>query len=559
MNLFEAAWIPVRRASGARTRIAPFQLTDTADEDPVASLDAPRADFNGALVQFLVGLVQTAWALGDEDWDPDEMLWNPPAPTTLHEKFAPLQHAFDFDGEGPRFMQDLTLGPADTPTVNDIAALLIDAPGEQTIKRNTDHFVKRGGVYALCHDCAAAALTTLMINAPAGGAGQRTSLRGGGPLTTLVLYQAETDDHPPRTLWRDIACNVLSRAEAPSAAPGQPTTLESVFPWLVPQAGTQKPGPKAETQPLDVHPLHLYWAMPRRIRLDFEHAMRGTCDLCNRPDQPLVSRYLTKNYGLNYKGPWRHPLSPYYTSKPGEPPLPVHAVPDGLGYRHWLGWTLGSSDGNRTTSAAQVVSAAINRDVEAPLRLWAFGFDMDNMKARGWYEGTFPLFRLPPELPQAHKYLADIVAQLLAPANVAAQALRMNLRDLWFGGGEARGDLRFVDASFWSTTERGFFARLQEAGRLVRDHDGSPSPALTLSLREAWIDDLRRVTRGLFDRHAANGDIAACHPERLAMAHRGLERQLDLPLKKAAGIPVPDAPARRRKRGTAATQPSQEA
>lgn len=548
MNLLEAAWIPVRRTSGAHARIAPFQLTDDAGGDHIVALDAPRADFNGALAQFLMGLVQTAWALGEGDWDPDEMLWNPPAPAVVHTKFEPLQHAFEFDGDGPRYLQDLTLSDADQPTTNAIAALLIDAPGEQTVKHNIDHFVKHDGVRGLCADCAAAALTTLMLNAPAGGAGQRTSLRGGGPLTTLVVYQPETTDYPPRTLWRDIACNLLTRSEAQVPAPGQPMGLEAVFPWLAPQTRTQKPGAKAETQPLDVHPLHVYWAMPRRIRLDFQHAAQGVCDLCGQPDRLLVSRYITRNYGLNYKGPWRHPLSPYYSAKPGESPLPVHAGSDGLGYRHWLGWVLGSADGTRNVMPARVVSAALSRDAEAPLRLWAFGYDMDKMKARGWYEGTFPLFRLPPSFTDAHKHLGDIVAQLLAAASLAAFALRIHLRDVWFGAGEARGNLGFIDASFWSATERAFFQHLQEAAALVRAHDGWPSPEQTLPLREAWVGELRRGAFSLFHRYAASGNVEACHPERLADAHRKLQRQLGTPLQKAAGIPVSEAPTRRRQR-----------
>jgi len=62
MNLLEKSWIPVRRASGQRLWIAPYQITDGIGQDPIVALDAVRPDFNGALIQFLIGLVQTAWA-----------------------------------------------------------------------------------------------------------------------------------------------------------------------------------------------------------------------------------------------------------------------------------------------------------------------------------------------------------------------------------------------------------------------------------------------------------------------------------------------------------------
>src|SRR5690606_17995322 len=160
---------------------------------------------------FLIGLVQTAWVLGGKAWDREQMLVVPPAPEDLADAFAPWVHAFELDGEGPRFMQDLTLSAADKPAENGVAALLIESPGEQASERNTDHFIKRDQAGSMCVHCAAMALFTLMTNAPSGGAGHRTSLRGGGPLTTVLLYQPDHDydpDAPQPALWRDIASNV---------------------------------------------------------------------------------------------------------------------------------------------------------------------------------------------------------------------------------------------------------------------------------------------------------------------------------------------------------------
>ena len=51
-----------------------------------------------------------------------------------------------------------------------IEKLLIDSPGEKTLKENTDHFVKRERVKQLCPCCTTMALLTLQINAPGGGA-----------------------------------------------------------------------------------------------------------------------------------------------------------------------------------------------------------------------------------------------------------------------------------------------------------------------------------------------------------------------------------------------------
>ena len=104
-------------------------------------------------------------------------------------KFARVAHAFDLDGPGPRFLQDLD--PLEGADDKEIAALLIDAPGAQTLRNNADLFVKRGGAPVLSRATAAMALCTLNAYAPSGGAGHRTSLRGGGPMTTLVVADHE--------------------------------------------------------------------------------------------------------------------------------------------------------------------------------------------------------------------------------------------------------------------------------------------------------------------------------------------------------------------------------
>lgn len=525
MNLLEERWIPIRRASGLAERIAPHEVTDRIDTDPVVALNAPRPDFNGALIQFVIGLVQTAWVRADNFWDRDEMLWSPPATDELARLFAPLKDAFHLDGDGPRFMQDLTLKPDDSPARNEISALLIDFPGAQAIEKNADHFVKRGSGGALCPHCAAAALFCLMTNAPSGGAGHRTSLRGGGPLTTLVSYVPITSQHPPSALWRDVACNILEgTAFAPRSAHFDPLR---VFPWL--RSIQQTTGKSGEVQPLDVSRLQAYWAMPRRIRLLFDHGTAVHCALCANETPDSIRHYDTKNYGLNYKGPWRHPLSPYYRNKPTDPFLPVHPQSDGIVYRHWLGWVLGSRRPGREIVPAEAVHAFHSSRVEpGQLRLWAFGYDMDNMKARCWYEATFPLFDFPGDQggsAQTTEMVASIVDALIAAAESTVQFLRFALRDAWMGSGELRGDLGFVEASFWNGTQREFFEVVEQVIGLLRRR-GPAAYDDSASLRRGWLTVVQRSALRLFDELAARGNIEAGNPAKLAAAYRGLRRQL---------------------------------
>lgn len=525
MNLLTAAWMPVRDREGRRHWIRPDQLADFA----WLAFDADRPDFNGALAQFAIGLLQTTTPIDNAiTWR--RLLKAPPKASELQQWFAPVAHAFELDGDGARFMQDIDLG-ADGVAVNDIDALLIESPGEQTVKNNADHFVKRAQVRGLCPACTALALFTLQLNAPAGGAGHRTGLRGGGPLTTLVMAADDTG------LWQQLWLNVRPLpdflAHGGDAAQHAP---QRCFPWLGPLSALQEPTSNSELAQSQMHPAHVFWAMPRRIRLDMGDRAGGTCDLCARAAAALISRYATKNYGLNYKGGWNHPLSPYYESK--EIWLPLHPQPDGLGYRHWLAWVLGVSSERQTTRAATVVQRAMDLDrrtLGGPLRLWAFGYDMDNMKARCWYESTLPVYDLAGCSPDARQGVQAEVGRWLAGADLASRYLRDAVKNAWFGA-DARGDFSHIDAAFWSGTEPAFYAELREL--ITSTRDGVERPPLPT--REAWHSILVRTAIRLFDGDfVGSGLVDRQNPRRAALAQRQLRQSLHGPkLRQALGLPV---------------------
>jgi CRISPR system Cascade subunit CasA len=173
MNLISEPWIPVRRADGSRDKIAPCQTTDHVgtDKSPIVAIASPRPDFDGALAQFLIGLLQTTCT------PPNKGIWRqwrrePPSAEELKSRFSDVSFAFELEGERA-FMQDFT--PSELTNELDIAALLIEAPGDQTLEQNKDHFIKRDLVERLCPQCVAMALLTLQINAPSGGRGYRCS------------------------------------------------------------------------------------------------------------------------------------------------------------------------------------------------------------------------------------------------------------------------------------------------------------------------------------------------------------------------------------------------
>lgn len=532
MNLLEEAWIPVRTAQGSRIRIRPCQLGDPS----LAAFDADRADFNGALIQFAIGLLQTTSpAKNSLQWK--RLLATPPDEATLQSWFDPHAPAFDLDGDGARFMQDFDLRATDGDAVT-IGSLLIESPGENTVKNNGDHFVKRDQIRFLCPHCAGLALFTLQTNAPSGGAGNRTGLRGGGPLTTLLMAHSGTG--APAPLWHTLWLNVMDLVTLREIG-GDDTREEPfhVFPWMAGIGRIQKVG--GETAPPQVHPLHVYWAMPRRIRLDFDAVTAGCCDLCGRVSERRVQQYVARPHGLNYKGPWRHPLSPYYQAKEGM--LPMHPQPGGLGYRHWLGLVLGMANERRQVEPAVTVASFLRAAprLGIPLRLWAFGYDMDNMKARCWYESTMPLHELGECEAATQARIRQAVGTWIAGAELAGSYLRTAVKDAWFSR-DARGDFSHVDASFWSRTESEFYLLLRELFGIVRAGAATPFESLT----ERWLVRLQRHVLVLFDAEwVGTGPIERQNPARVAKAHEQLRKSLFGPkLRAALELPVEAKPAR---------------
>ena len=494
-NLLAEPWLPVLRRSGAMERIPPWRITDRIATDPFIAFAWPRPDFNGAAHELLIGLLSTTAAPEDDDawkdwWD------NPPASNVLEQRFSTAAHAFDLDGPGPRFMQDLD--PLDDADGKDVAALLIDTPGAQTLRNNADLFVKRGAAPVLCRASAAMALFTLSTYAPSGGAGHRTSLRGGGPMTTLIVA-----DHPQRgqTLWGRLWPNVESRQHIDErSVESRPIEdPETIFPWLAP---TRTSNPKAggrPTTPADVHPLQVYWGMPRRIRLRFEEAQGRRCGLTAANDSVVVASYRTRNYGANYSEGFQHPLTPYYRQNAKATiSLPVHPALGGISYRLWPGVVVASKD--KLREPAQAIRDWLNdRGREtAESRFVAFGYDMDNMKARAWMEGEMPLLRFDDV---TRDWLADFIRRATAGANAVARLVTGAVKSaLYDRPKDASGDFGFIAERFFRDTEGAFQAVLSDLVPAIRATPGTDGPVAEALQR--WAPVMAKAALRLFDEYA---------------------------------------------------------
>lgn len=511
MNLIRDAWLPVIRASGKMDRIAPWQVAEKGD--PVKDFASPRPDFQGALYQFLIGLLQTCFPPADHDeWC--EYWEAPPDSEALRDKFNTVAHAFGLECGSefpppPAFLQDPCL---DAEERKGIAALLIEAPGDKTVRDNLDHFIKRGNVKAACLSCTATALFTLQTNAPAGGRGHRVGLRGGGPLTTLVLPDYET------ALWHRLWLNVL---DTENFTRGIDKPDPYVFPWVGQVRISDITG--ADTRPEDGHPLQVYWGMPRRVKLIVPTDEYGVCDLCGTPDTKVVRDYVTRRYGVNYEGEWIHPLSPYrFDPKKEKPPISAKGQEGGIGYRHWVALVLAHSEkDNCAAKIVRIYMAERSRALGSQrfARLWCFGYDMDNMKARCWYDQTLPLFSLNDGQRENLFHWAN---DMINAASDVSDILRGQIKVAWFRQpGDAKGDTRFIAAAFWQRSESTFYDLLGMLAALPGDQRLAPP-----EIFDAWAKKILDLAYALFDEWVMAGPAEDLDMKRIVSARLGLKNRM---------------------------------
>jgi CRISPR system Cascade subunit CasA len=511
-SLLTSQWLPVRRLGGEIEWIAPAAITSGAADNPIVAFAWARPDFDLAAHELLIGLLAVVLPpRDDEDWE--GRFLSPPSEAELATAFAPYEQAFWLDGERPRFLQDFeTLEGEARP----VEALLIDAPGENALKKNTDLIVKRGGAKILSRRAAAMALYTLQQFAPSGGAGHRTSLRGGGPLVTLAQPGA-IEGAPPATLWQKLWLNT-PEGESPAAK-----DLNKIFPWLTKTVTSAKGETLHES---DSHPLHAFFGMPRRIRLQFEkNDAKAPCDLTGHVDDFIVTGFVTRPYGVNY-GLWRHPLTPYYRVKQNAEALPVHAPEGRLGYRQWLGLVYRNVDETRLPAKIIIDACkrlkALEKDLDAPQwhgnpQLLAGGFAMDNMKPLAFAESEMPLHLAPDDLANA---IGELASQFVAASRIVDQALGVALRIALFGeNSKFSSDTTPLDAPrerLWDETEPAFHQRLDAAVEAAGD------AAKREALKELWRGKLASTALRIFDDVAPLDDLDKINPKPVIAARKML-------------------------------------
>ena len=442
INLISDPWIPVHRRSGPDI-IRPDEIA----QGDVERFDWPRPDLNLACHELLIGLIYLACPPEDKDEDDRR---SPPDQPALQKALTPLTPAFNLLGEGPRFLQDRDEleGEPNPPDM-----LFIDSAGASTAKKNADLMVRRDRYKRLSLPLAAMALYTLQAFAPSGGAGNRTSMRGGGPMVTLVKPQGQG-------LWPLIWANV------PYGARLDAKELD-VLPWMRPTATSEKGQVVVPDRATDGPQPEMFFGQPRRLRLVAEG--------------DVVTGVIQRPYGANY-AQWVHDLSPYYEDARGQK-LPLHPKPEPFGYRNWRGVIL-QTDKRRCPANLENYRKAQGG---ARVNLIVAGWAMDNMKPLDFLWSEQPVFTLSPEAESA-------VVAMIEAAEQAGFALATCIRDGAAGESEtATGAAKAAQTAFFDRTQRDFVNRVAALSK-----GRPPDP-------EGWLTVLRGVALTLFDNHVLPG------------------------------------------------------
>ncbi len=474
MNLITDPWIPVHLKNGERHIIRPHEMADASIAEP----DWPRPDLNVACLELLIGLIFIADPPSDdEDWETRQQ----PDIDRLGRKLLAIKDAFNLSGDGPRFMQDLEVleGDANPPDM-----LFIDSAGANTAKNNADLMVRRERYAALNPHLAAIALFAFQAFAPSGGAGNRTSMRGGGPMTTLVDSE--------EGLWATVWANMPY---------GKAQDIK-VLPWMRPTrvSDNNKP-PTFPDNPNEVT-AETFFGMPRRLRLVFDQTEQ-------------IIGVIQRPYGTNYTG-WNHPLTPYYQMKEGSEWLPKHPTAGAFGYRNWLGIVAASIGENKLRHRAACVEIWQSRLRGRPTaRLLVAGWAMDNMKPLDFVLSSQPLH-----------VLADnqslFLGAMIGAAEIFSNALRSALQTV-FADGESRDARR---EEFYLETQGPF----EDCVAALCGGETTQSIAIR------WRDHMRNVARKIFD-EAALPALTERRPEeieRIVEASRFLNATLNGATKQGA-------------------------
>ncbi len=286
MNLLEDAWIPVR-ANGGTGPFRQISYEELLCGDGNWQVSLPRDDLEMACVQLLICMTQVIFLPRDDR----EMRDRHDAPLdseSYTKAIVPYRAWFDLNHPVHPFMQ--TRGVKGGPT--SVQKLLPGMP-EKTSTAPSAHcfFNEVDEVEYASGAIAAIALFNQASNSPSFGGGFKGSLRGGSPITTLVV-----GDDLRGTMWR----NVLTRERVHEQLPGyEPDPARDKPTWVEPIKRDQK------IAAMTIGLLRgLFW-QPAHIEL-VSAEKNTTCGVLNITG-PAFMGFRKEKFSFTVEGIWPHP------------------------------------------------------------------------------------------------------------------------------------------------------------------------------------------------------------------------------------------------------------
>jgi len=569
-NLLTDAWIPVRG------RNKPVTVSEIVQPD-ILALDAPRADFNAALMQFLIGILQTVFApRNPREWR--KYFASPPSENELQEKLDEIKPAFYLDGSGLRLMQDPLAKKVGKR--KPIEEMIFGAPGESGKEKNQDHFIKQSEITRICLPCCSSGILAANFFAEDGGQGYFPGMRGNGFISNLVCIDEKQSGV---SLWKNIWLNVLENSELhikddiienffwcqnfpdkdsieeleklnqnckdlkvskrATKVKEERDRVDKKIKEIEAKAKSIKASMATQLIFPDTNDIQVYWAWSRRYWIEVVDEV-GRCDLCGQESEKMIEHFYKTNKGYKYpKEHWqdKHPLSPSQkferaqynknNEKYRDKMLTLEMTPNGLPYTYWQNFIIQTEK----QASSRVVNKYLKvKSTEDQLIIRSFGYAMESNSPLAWFESTTPLYSVEDE---TCRKLIEIEIQRFVQASVKISDSRNGyltnaIKTAWFDEdtNKNKGQKKSfignksieIGSHFLNQTHDKFY---QLIGHLYNQAE-SLDDDTQIKLRTDWYRHIKEVTEHVFNQWAFKASIKT-NPKRIALAHKQLMQNIN--------------------------------
>jgi len=507
-NLLFDSWIPIKtRQGGNRPLIKAYEIV----QKDIIGLDAPRADFNAALMQFLIGLLQTVLApKNPKEW---RTLFNqPPSEDELKRKFKEkdIEDAFYLDGDGYRFMQDISI--KDQGNMAGVIKLIPGIVGENTVKKNKDFFLKSSqlsrvsvsnlvtGLYLYHNYC---------LSEKGGKFGQHHgSFRKRNTLTVFIIKEAGS-------LWENLWLNIIQNNKYRALISSD--LIESNFVWMHDFPNEKKQNDNNMTIK------DIYWSMPRRVWVDFTELKKGICDLTSKETEVIENIFIKEN-GIEYRTELtRHPLIPYSKDDKGVHPIKING--EGITYGDWLALVGGDT-------ASENLLEHMNRNLDGSFKILVCGYLNHSREAKTlcWFQNKMPIYGTGLEK-DVQKAIENEIDRYIQASNKIGNSrggyLTTAIKSAWFGESKEKNKDKKkafnnergteIAKSFWTNTENKFYELIKK----MYDNSHDLTDEERFKLKRDWYRHIKDEATKLFNLWAFKSSIQT-NPRRIAEAHNKL-------------------------------------